>query len=300
MLKVEQAPPSGHERKHSLADLSRNASVISTGSSDSAPEPLLLTPPRRPRPIRTFSSPRSQSPSGPTTPRTTRPPAYMTRELGLSPDEPTPSAPLLLQPQHDTRSNHERRQRASSKSKSRPGSVARPSRDDFEFGDILGEGSYSTVRRFPTIPSVLTLNSDQVIHVTHRESGREYACKVLDKQHLKRHNKLQTAIAEKNTLVRLTSGPPAPNSGSGQSGHPGIVRLHYAFQDEWSLCKFPSLPSNGRSLVTEHHTQFSSSTSPAMASSNLEYLAWAPFQLHVPVIMPRKWSTRWITCTSEA
>jgi len=48
---------------------------------------------------------------------------------------------------------------------------------------------------------------------------------VLDKGHLKRNNKLQTALAEKNTLVRLGSG------------HPGIVRLHWAFQDEWSLCK---------------------------------------------------------------
>lgn len=150
MLKVEQAPSPGHERKHSLADLSRNASVISTGSSDSAPEPLLLTPPRRPRPIRTFSSPRSQSPSGPTTPRTSRPPAYMTRELGIMPDEPPAQAQLPV-PQHENRTNHERRQRASSKSKSRPGSVARPSRDDFEFGDILGEGSYSTVRCIPTV-----------------------------------------------------------------------------------------------------------------------------------------------------
>ncbi|KZV76288.1 kinase-like protein [Peniophora sp. CONT] len=228
MLKVEQPPTPGHERPHTLADLSRNASVISNGSSDSAPEPLLLTPPRRPRPIRTFSSPRSQSPSGPTTPRTSRPPAYMTRELGMLDEQPQQSQLPPIAQQHDIRTNHERRQRASSKSKSRPGSVARPSRDDFEFGDILGEGSYSTV-----------------IHVTHKESGREYACKVLDKQHLKRHNKLQTAIAEKNTLVRLTSGPPAPNSGSSQSGHPGIVRLHYAFQDEWSLFFVIDLASNG-------------------------------------------------------
>src|SRR5947208_2289035 len=63
------------------------------------------------------------------------------------------------------------------------------------------------------------------MHGTHRATRQEYAIKVLDKGHLKRNNKLNTAIAEKNTLVRLGSG------------HPGIVRLHWAFQDEWSLCE---------------------------------------------------------------
>jgi serine/threonine protein kinase len=59
----------------------------------------------------------------------------------------------------------------------------------------------------------------------HHSTRQEYAIKVLDKGHLKRNNKLNTALAEKNTLVRLGSG------------HPGIVRLHWAFQDEWSLCE---------------------------------------------------------------
>ena len=57
-----------------------------------------------------------------------------------------------------------------------------------------------------------------------RATGQEYAIKVLDKAHLKRNNKLQTALAEKDSLVRLGAG------------HPGVVRLHYAFHDEWSLC----------------------------------------------------------------
>ena len=59
----------------------------------------------------------------------------------------------------------------------------------------------------------------------HRTTGKEYAVKVLDKGHLKRNNKLPTALAEKNTLVRLGVG------------HPGIVHLHSTFQDEWSLCE---------------------------------------------------------------
>ena len=59
----------------------------------------------------------------------------------------------------------------------------------------------------------------------HRNTGREYAIKVLDKGHLKRNNKLATALVEKNTLVRLGAG------------HPGIVHLHWTFQDEQNLCE---------------------------------------------------------------
>ncbi len=66
------------------------------------------------------------------------------------------------------------------------------------------------------------------MHGTHSATRQEYAIKVLDKGHLKRNNKLNTALAEKNTLVRLGSG------------HPGIVRLHWAFQDDWSLCESAS------------------------------------------------------------
>lgn len=62
------------------------------------------------------------------------------------------------------------------------------------------------------------------MHGTLKATGKEYAVKILDKSHLARHNKLQTALAEKNTLVRLGAG------------HPGFVKLHWTFQDEYSLC----------------------------------------------------------------
>ena len=64
------------------------------------------------------------------------------------------------------------------------------------------------------------------MQATHRVTKQDYAIKVLDKNHLARNNKLQTALIEKNTLVRLGAG------------HPGIVKLHWTFQDEYSLCKF--------------------------------------------------------------
>ncbi|EIN11732.1 kinase-like protein [Punctularia strigosozonata HHB-11173 SS5] len=174
-----------------LADLSRNASVISSSSSSSSTSSLHpLTPPQRP--IRTFSSPRSRSP--PTTPTGSRPPPFLRNGLNDAAASMVGTSPPRTRAQSRVRGS--RNNSAS----------ARPSAADFEFGDILGEGSYSTV-----------------MYGKSRATGQEYAIKVLDKAHLKRNNKLQTALAEKDSLVRLGSG------------HPGIVRLHYAFHDEWSL-----------------------------------------------------------------
>ena len=64
------------------------------------------------------------------------------------------------------------------------------------------------------------------MQATHRVTKQDYAIKVLDKGHLARNNKLQTALIEKNTLVKLGAG------------HPGIVKLHWTFQDEYSLCQY--------------------------------------------------------------
>ncbi|KIX99825.1 uncharacterized protein Z520_04461 [Fonsecaea multimorphosa CBS 102226] len=76
---------------------------------------------------------------------------------------------------------------------------------DFNFGQTLGEGSYSTV-----------------LAATDRASGRQYAIKVLDKRHIIKEKKVKYVNIEKDTLNRLTD-------------HPGVVRLYYTFQDERSL-----------------------------------------------------------------
>jgi hypothetical protein len=102
----------------SLADLSRNASVVSTDDSDDAPP---LVPPRS-RPARNFSAPRSLSPHPPVSPRPCRIPIYLSADPGSSADAP----------------KHPR-----TRSKSR-GRIAMTSTDDFKFGATLGEGSYST------------------------------------------------------------------------------------------------------------------------------------------------------------
>ncbi|KAJ7287363.1 kinase-like protein [Mycena rebaudengoi] len=209
MLKVGHSAPanetlnggmnSGAAAPPSLADLSRNASVISTTSTDSGSEQELAPPPR----VRAFSAPRSRSPQSPTVRGTSRPPpSYLSRELGYSEPPPPPQVP------------------SNGKPSSKP--PGRPTLQDFQFGSTLGEGSYSTVK-----------------HGTSRIDGKQYAIKVITKSHLIRAHKVETAAAERKALIRL-------------HGHPGIVSLYHAFQDEWSLYFVLDLASNGemQSLIS--------------------------------------------------
>ena len=115
-----------------LSALSRNASVISTSSSDSGQSPFALPPPR---PVRTFTAPRSQSPHS-RTPRPFQLPSYLAGELGL----PSASTGDALSP---SRTDHPEVYKSRSKSRPRTAGVTV---DDFKFGPLLGEGSYSTVR----------------------------------------------------------------------------------------------------------------------------------------------------------
>ncbi|MCJ1275414.1 pkb-activating kinase-like protein [Puttea exsequens] len=89
---------------------------------------------------------------------------------------------------------------------------------DFQFGRTLGEGSYSTV-----------------MAATDRQTGREYAMKVLDKRHIIKEKKVKYVNIEKDTLNRLTD-------------HPGVVRLYFTFQDEQSLYFVLDLASGGELL----------------------------------------------------
>ena len=136
MLQIQLTQPSPEPSAATtptLADLSRNASVISTSSSSSSSSFVM---PVRPRPIRTFSSPRSRSPHAPATPRASRPPQYLSKELGI----PDPDEDPRHSPSRGVQS------RAPSRPRSRTNSVnGKFGADDFNFGDILGEGSYSTV-----------------------------------------------------------------------------------------------------------------------------------------------------------
>ena len=89
---------------------------------------------------------------------------------------------------------------------------------DFQFGRVLGEGSYSTV-----------------VAATDRQTGKEYAIKVLEKRHIIKEKKVKYVNIEKDTLNRLTD-------------HPGVVRLYYTFQDERSLYFVLDLADSGELL----------------------------------------------------
>ncbi|OUM52408.1 hypothetical protein BVG19_g1597 [[Candida] boidinii] len=76
---------------------------------------------------------------------------------------------------------------------------------DFQFGDCIGEGSYSRVFKAISI-----------------HNKKTYAVKILSKSHIQRENKRKYVNIEKVTLNLLGK-------------HMGIVTLHYTFQDENSL-----------------------------------------------------------------
>ncbi|KAL1748603.1 kinase-like domain-containing protein [Schizophyllum fasciatum] len=222
MLSTEQSLSQEQQRnrhREELIALSRNASVISTSSSeedvDLAPipsTPIVRTP--RARPV---SIPRSQSRHCSRSPRASRPPSYMARDLVVPAESeeddddeiqnspsPGPSRLRMLSPAG----------KKGSRSRSRPPPLGR----DFEMGDVLGEGAYSTVN--------LAKNT---------QTGQEYAIKIMYKEHLRRHNKVNMAFVEKDALIKIQSA----------GGHPGIVRLERTWQDNWSFFYVLSLARNG-------------------------------------------------------
>lgn len=76
--------------------------------------------------------------------------------------------------------------------------------DDFEFGDVIGEGSYGEVKI-----------------VTEKATGTIYAAKILAKKHIVKENKIKYVNTEKAILDILH--------------HPNIVQLHCTFQDKENL-----------------------------------------------------------------
>ncbi|KAL2920071.1 serine/threonine protein kinase [Polyrhizophydium stewartii] len=85
---------------------------------------------------------------------------------------------------------------------------------DFEFGGILGEGSYSTV-----------------IYAKETSTGREFAVKMLDKHQIVREKKVKYVNVEKDVLHLVV--------------HPFVVKLFYTFQDTHSLYFVLELAKNG-------------------------------------------------------
>jgi serine/threonine protein kinase len=88
----------------------------------------------------------------------------------------------------------------------------------FRFIEPIGRGSYGDVMR-----------------AEFKESGVVYAVKIVSKAKLQRENKTRFAHIERNMLTRLK--------------HPGIVRLHYTFQDQKNLYYATDLCAGGELLT---------------------------------------------------
>lgn len=123
--------------------------------------------------------------------------------------------------------------------------------DDFAFGEILGEGSFSTVIKAWDIHA---LPPAEKAAFTHRASALQavagtgtapplasqhqpavYAIKVLDKVHILREKKQKYVNVEKEALGLLLH-------------HPGIITLYWTFQDRESLYFVLELAPNGELL----------------------------------------------------
>ena len=86
---------------------------------------------------------------------------------------------------------------------------------DFKFGDMLGDGAYSTV-----------------LLATSIDSGKTYAVKVLSKEYLIKQKKVKYVNIEKNALQRVNNSR-------------CVVRLFFTFQDEASLYFLLEYAPNG-------------------------------------------------------
>lgn len=79
--------------------------------------------------------------------------------------------------------------------------------EDFIFGDTLGHGSFG-----------------DVVKGIDKETGKEYAIKIMDKMLMVRQGKKKYVITERDILSKCN--------------HPNIVKLSYTFQSETSLRKY--------------------------------------------------------------
>ncbi|TRY86253.1 hypothetical protein DNTS_015828 [Danionella cerebrum] len=90
-------------------------------------------------------------------------------------------------------------------------------KEDFSFGKILGEGSFSTV-----------------VLAKELATGKEYAMKILEKNHIRKENKVHYVIREKDILSSID--------------HPFFIKLFFTFQDSHKLYFALSYAKNGELL----------------------------------------------------
>ncbi|XP_061414924.1 LOW QUALITY PROTEIN: 3-phosphoinositide-dependent protein kinase 1 [Lethenteron reissneri] len=117
--------------------------------------------------------------------------------------------------------------------------------EDFKFGKILGEGSFSTV-----------------VLAKEVATGKDYAIKILEKRHIIKEKKVPYVNREKEVLSRLN--------------HPFFVKLFFTFQDEEKLYFGLSYAKNGEMLkYIRKHRSFDENCTrfySAQIVSSLEHL----------------------------
>jgi len=117
----------------------------------------------------------------------------------------------------------------------------------------------------------------QVMSAVYPPSGKTYAIKIINKDHLVRKNMVETAHVEKNVLTKLGAG-----------AHPGVVRMHWAFQDQWSLCELLSIFASALEPDNGGATKSLCSTLLPKANYRLEYPAWDPYAFPARAGTPRR------------
>uniref|UniRef100_A0A0G4FHC3 Protein kinase domain-containing protein n=1 Tax=Chromera velia CCMP2878 TaxID=1169474 RepID=A0A0G4FHC3_9ALVE len=80
----------------------------------------------------------------------------------------------------------------------------KPTADHFVIERLVGQGNFS-----------------EVLHVTEKGTGNEFAMKVMEKQKVERHHKQRDVLMEKHVLTKLN-----------EPGHPHVVRLFQTFKDD--------------------------------------------------------------------
>ena len=165
----------------------------------------------------------------------------------LVPRSPSPSVPshdilsLPNTPRAKTTSlpppmDERRPSRISTSTLSEPGRPRRRTVHDFVFGEVLGEGSYSTVLKawdvhdlpeserasLASHANALAAAAGQFTPPVLENMPKVYAVKVLDKVHILKEKKQKYVRVEKEALSLLVQTP-------------GVIKLYHTFQDRESL-----------------------------------------------------------------
>ncbi|KAG8743006.1 pkb-activating kinase-like protein [Ceratobasidium sp. 414] len=168
-------------------------------------------------------------------------PSPQPRHAAPSPNPATSPAPRKRRTQSTSTSKARSRSTSAAPRQRQPVSAA-----DFEFGEELGSGSYSTVVKAWFKVTASGGGNGVMAGLAgaggQGGDGKVYAVKVLDKQYLINKGKVKYANVEKTALALL-------GTGNQHRGHPGIVKLYWTFHDVMSLYFVLDLVPNGELLA---------------------------------------------------